>query len=192
MITVFGDYVCPFSYLAEPLLERLAAAGITIEHRAIELWPAGGPEPEPDEEQEQRLWEEALLPLAAGLGRALERPTRTPRSRKAHEAAKLAGRVGRFGDMHAALFRAHFVDGRDIGRIDELVRIGVSLGLDELTLRVELDVDAAAAEVEADIADAKRLGIAGTPAFVGRDEVIMGLQPEAVLRELAAANQTES
>jgi predicted DsbA family dithiol-disulfide isomerase len=91
--------------------------------------------------------------------------------------------------MHAAIYHAYFLEGRDIGRIDVLVAIGTSVGLDATDLRVELDVDRWTERVEADEAEAAALGITGVPAFAReaerdgeqRLEVVLGVRDHAWL-----------
>lgn len=182
MLTVFSDYVCPFSYLAETVIERARRAeGGSVAYGAYELWPHGTSPPGTDD---AALWQGTILPVARALGVDIRRPDDVPRTRKAHEAAQHARDASHFERMRAALFRAHFVEGRDIGRIDALVEIGRECGLDGLALKIALDIDAAAPAIEADRREATSRGVTGTPAFVTASEVVHGLQPEGVLRAL--------
>lgn len=186
-LVVYSDYVCPFCYLAEAMLARVRAdVEVEVEHRAYELRPAPAPLPDVRAGFYLQGWLSTVLPLA----RALEVPvTETPpimrRSRKAHEAMAYARENGAGDAMHTALFRAHFVDGRDIGRIDVLVEIGSALGLDPTGLKVALDIDAHTERVEADEREALELGLEGVPAFRHEDEILVGLQPLETLRSLA-------
>ncbi|HET9983047.1 MAG TPA: DsbA family protein [Longimicrobiales bacterium] len=182
-LVVYSDYVCPFSYLAEAGLARLRTEeGLEVEYRPFELRPAPAPLPDPADPALAESWERTILPLAETLGVEIRRPRVEPRSRKAHEAAAFAREKGVFPAMHDALFRAFFRDGRDIGRIDVLVELGVELGLDRTETRVVLDVDRYAPEVEAAELEAVRRGILGVPTFVAGDDELVGLQPYSVLR----------
>lgn len=164
-LEVFGDYVCPFCWLAEPLLASVCAdLQIAPVRRAFELRPL--PAPYPDERYVRRLWERGALPIARSLGLDAAFPTIRTRTRKAHEAAAFAREHGAGEVMHAALFRAHFLEGRDIGRVDVLVELGVQAGLDGHSLRVALDVDRYADAMTEDRERATALGITGLPAFV--------------------------
>ena len=49
----------------------------------------------------------------------------------AHMLIAAASTVQRGGEMTAALFKAYFQDGRDIGDIETLVAIATELGFDE-------------------------------------------------------------
>ncbi len=60
----------------------------------------------------------------------LRLPPVQPRSRKALEAAEFARDQGCFDEMHNALFRAFFEDGRDLNDTGVLLDVGASVGLD--------------------------------------------------------------
>jgi predicted DsbA family dithiol-disulfide isomerase len=91
-----------------------------------------------------------------------------PRSRKALEAALFADAHGRFAQMHEALFRAFFEQGRDIGNIDELCAIAGESGLDTDALRGALDHNRYTAQVLDDEQLAHSLGITGVPIMLLR------------------------
>lgn len=163
MATLFSDFTCPFSYVTEAALWRVGdEGGAAVEYRAFELYPApsrlplGGPAAEV----------EAARPLADALGLEMRPPALAARTRKAHELARFGAAKGIGRALRGAIFAAYFGEGRDIGRIDVLVEIARALGLDPSETRVVLDVDTFAAAVAHDSAEARRLGIAGTPALL--------------------------
>lgn len=178
-ITFFADYVCPFSYLSLRGLEAAAAAaGARIERRAFELRPPGVAPLEPMGDDEWRVVSE----LAGAHDVAIKRPDVWPRTRKAHEAVKLAATLNKEADLERAIFDAYFLIGRDIGRIDVLVDIGKSVGIDPMALKVALDVDVHTVDVVRDEALAEELEIQGTPAFVAGSDVRVGyLSPEHLM-----------
>lgn len=182
-VELFGDYACPFSYLAERVAQALRDEGIAVAYRAFELRPAG---------TAAMAWPAEAERVAAEWQVPLRRPARAVRTGKAHEAAKQAAAQGAFAALHEALFRAHFVEGRDIGRIDVLAMIAAEVGLDASEMRVVLDVDRWAADVAADRDRALGLGIDATPAFVVTGEagsrVLLGLEaPAAMIGRVRAA-----
>jgi predicted DsbA family dithiol-disulfide isomerase len=184
-LVVFTDYACPFCYLAEAVLERVRAeVDVAVEYRAFELYPSPLPLADPDDEAMARLWAGFVEPLAKALRVPVRRPARAVRTRKAHEAAYFAREHGRMPELHRSIFRAHFVDGRDIGRVDVLVGLGEDTGLDRTGLKVALDVDRFAGRVADDDAAARRHGVTGVPAFLVGGEVVEGLQPPGALLAL--------
>ena len=190
-VLVFSDFTCPYSYVTEAALRRLEDEGIaTVRYAAFELYPA----PAPLRPSATEADVDAARPLAEPLGIELRVPEAMPRTRKAHEAAKLAAVHGVGREMRDALFAAHFRDGRDLGRIDVLVDLAAGLVLDATETRVVLDIDTHAAAVDAEEALAARLGIAQVPAMVvggGSDaERVTGAFPLDALREIVQSKQT--
>lgn len=192
VIDVWSDYVCPFCFLEQPVLEQLRAAcgeQLQVRWRAFELRPAPVPTLDPDGAYLHTTWERAVYPMAAERGLTLKLPPVQPRSRKAMEAAEFARGAGRFDAMHDALFRAFFQDGRDLADIEVLVATGRSVGLDSDALRVALITGKHTAAVLDDQRQAKRLGISGVPMLVvrragepvGAGEALSGAQPYAAV-----------
>jgi len=64
-----------------------------------------------------------LKQVADELGLPLGERERTYNSRLAQELAKGAESEGKGDPFHEAVFRDYFVDGRNIGRVDELIAI---------------------------------------------------------------------
>ncbi|HEX7243180.1 MAG TPA: DsbA family protein [Longimicrobiaceae bacterium] len=186
-VELFSDFTCPFCHVTEAALRRAAAeAGAVVRYRAFELFPAPAPLPL-DAGME---WAEALRPLAEEAGVALGRPGYGSRTGKAHEAAMLAEERGAGAEMRAAIFAAYFAEGRDVGRVDVLVEVGVGIGLDRTELKVVLDVDRFTDAVRSDRDLAARSGIAEVPTLVvgagPEARVLVGAHPLAALREALA------
>jgi predicted DsbA family dithiol-disulfide isomerase len=185
-VELYSDFACPFCYLAEAGARRLEEAGHAVAYKSYELRPAPVPLEAPGADpMKVRGWELAISPAAAELGLEMRFPTIAIRTRKAHEAARHARQLGMERAMRDALFAAYFGEGRDIGRIDVLVEIGASLGMDLTELKVTLDIDQHTDAVRAEEAEAARLGLSGVPAYVGNENasprVVVGLQDYARL-----------
>ncbi len=185
-ILVWSDYVCPFCYLALPVLRRAAAElGVDVSWRAFELRPEPQPTLDPDAEYLHNIWDEAVYPMAAERGMALRLPPVQPRSRLAAITAAFAQRAGAFEPVHEALFRAFFEDGLDIGDPSVLLDIATTCGLDSADLHRAFDDEALLGRVLADEALAARIGITGVPALLIRSAannyLLSGAQPFDVL-----------
>jgi len=137
----FFDFVDPLSYLVE--LELVAAEielGIEVERVPFELRPPPAPLRLSGDEPWRERWELARE-LAAEQRVALDAPALVPWSRKAHELLLYARARGAEPAARSAIFRAYFVEGADIGRIDVLVDVGRAVGLDVTGTKAVLDVD---------------------------------------------------
>lgn len=88
---------------------------------------------------------------------------------------------GAGSEMKEALLSAHFEKGLDTGDEETLLQLAGSLGLDTGELRADLASGAYAEEVNADIAQARELGISGVPFFIIDGKYgISGAQPAEV------------
>lgn len=108
----------------------------------------------------------------------------TYNSRLAQELAKWAEAQPGGEAIHDALFRAYFVDGRNIGDAKVLVEIAKSVGLDEAQAREVLDKRTHKAAVDADWEQSRRYGVTGVPTFVAGGQGVVGAQPYEALVEL--------
>jgi predicted DsbA family dithiol-disulfide isomerase len=110
--------------------------------------------------------------------------TMTYNSRLAQELGAWAdGQPG--GDaIHDALFRAYFVDAKDIGDPDVLVEIASSVGLPADQAREVLEKRTHQAAIDADWEKSRQYGVTGVPTFVIGARGVVGAQPYEALEEL--------
>jgi len=107
-------------------------------------------------------------------------------SRRALGAAEFAREKDRFVDMHRALFKAHWEGTGKLEDIDDLVRIGSSVGLDGAELRGAIEADRYADVIDENRRLATSVGINAIPAHIfGRRYLVMGAQPYDALKDVA-------
>ncbi len=199
-LQIVFDYIDPGSYLTWAIVERVggrrsaeaapAEGGNTdgIRWIPLELRPPGTPLQDP-QEPDWRAMTEGLAEFAASEGIPFGFPEFLPRTRKAHELARMADEKGCFSRVHEALFDAHFNRAQDIGRIDLLVRLGEGAGMDPAEVRTVLGVDRFLPAIESAGREADTLGVRGVPTLIHgarRMEGFLGVQ--AVQDFLAAAS----
>jgi predicted DsbA family dithiol-disulfide isomerase len=149
------------------------------------LRPEPVPTLDPDGNYLVSAWQNHVYPLAAKMKMPLKRPPIQPRSRLAHEAAKWAGKHGRFEEYNIALFRALFEHGKNIGDLGILKGLAADLDLDEESLDAALKNGDYTAMVLADVHEARQVGVRAVPAFVANGKVLAaGVQTAGRLREL--------
>ena len=102
--------------------------------------------------------------------------------------SRLAQELGAWADtqpggeaFHDAMFRAYFVDDRDIGETTVLLDIAASVGLDRAEASRVLEERLFSPKVSEDWEKAWSNGITGVPTFFSRDLFVMGFQPYEVL-----------
>jgi predicted DsbA family dithiol-disulfide isomerase len=97
-------------------------------------------------------------------------------SRLAQELGKWAESKGRGSDYHHAVFRAYFVDGTNIGKPPELIRIVASVGLSAEDAEETLRSRSFSEAVDRDWARSRAMGIRAVPTFVLNGQRLVGAQ----------------
>jgi len=210
-IDIWSDIACPWCYIGKRNLEAgLAATAedddapqVSITFHSFELSPdtpvdfAGdeadflmGHKGMPRAQVEQMLDRVTGVAKEAGLDYRFDLLQHT-NTVKAHELLHHAKAQGRQHDMEERLMSAYFVEGRHVGRIDDLADLAAEIGLDREAALEALQTERHLADVRADQAQAQAYGIQGVPFFVidGQYGVSGAQPPEAfagVLRELWA------
>jgi predicted DsbA family dithiol-disulfide isomerase len=107
--------------------------------------------------------------------------TMTYNSRLAQELGKWADTQPGGEALHDALFRAYFVEARDISKPAVLLEIAARAGLPVEAAREVLERRSFAAAVDADWQLSRELGITGVPTFVAGRWGVVGAQPYEAL-----------
>jgi len=120
-------------------------------------------------------------------GLAYGRRTHTYNSRLAQELAKWADSRPGFEGIHDALYRAYFVDGRNLGDFQVLVEAAQSVGLPLDEAQQVLAQRTFKDAVDADWEKARKYGITAVPSFVAGEHKLVGAHPYNVLAEQLGA-----
>jgi predicted DsbA family dithiol-disulfide isomerase len=112
------------------------------------------------------------------------RRTHTHNSRLAQELGKWADTQPGGEAIHDALYRAYFVDARNIGDPEILVEIAQAAGLSGDEARAVLNERRFKDMVDADWAKSHAYGVTGVPTFVAARYGVVGAQPYEVLEQL--------
>ena len=110
--------------------------------------------------------------------------TMTYNSRLAQELGKWADTQPGGEALHDALFRAYFVEARDISNVDVLLEIAAKVGLPVDAAREVLEQRTFKDAVDADWKLSREYGITGVPTFVVGRYGVVGAQRYAALAQL--------
>jgi predicted DsbA family dithiol-disulfide isomerase len=110
--------------------------------------------------------------------------TMTYNSRLAQELGKWADTQPGGAAIHDALFRAYFVEARDISQPAVLLDIVKHVGLSVDDARDVLEKRPFKAAVDADWELSRRYGVTGVPTFVAGRRGVVGAQPYEALEQL--------
>jgi predicted DsbA family dithiol-disulfide isomerase len=124
-----------------------------------------------------------LRQVADGLGLPMGERKKTYNSRLAQELAKWAESKGKGDPFHTAVFRAYFVDGKNISKVDELVTLAKSIGLPEEEAQSVLESRTFKGAVDSDWSRSRALGVTAVPTFIIDHQSVVGFQPYEVLEQ---------
>ncbi|MEP1612576.1 MAG: DsbA family oxidoreductase [Roseobacter sp.] len=205
-LDILSDPICPWCYIGKAHLDR-ALADFPDHPFAIEWHPFQLNPDMPSEGMGRKDYLEgkfggkeaaarAYAPIVdhakqAGLSIDFEGIERTPNTLNAHRLIHWAGIEGRQIAAVSALFKAFFVDVRDIGDIEVLSDIADSIELDAAVITKLLKSDADMDDIRNRDAHSRQMGVSSVPTFiVAQKHAVPGAQsPEMwhkVLTELTA------
>ena len=180
-VDIWSDVQCPWCYIGKRKFEAGAAAyggAVEVEYHSFELAPDtpvdfdGSPvdylsqrKGMPVEQVTRMLTNVTGIAASVGLDFDYDHVHQT-NTVKAHELIHFAKAQGRQLDMKERLLKAYFVDGRHVGRIEDLADLAAEIGLDRNEVVSVLTDETYLAEVKADVAQAASYGIQGVPFFV--------------------------
>lgn len=192
-LDIMSDPICPWCYIGKAHLDRALTANpdhpFNIEWHPFQLNPDM-----PSEGMDRRTYLErkfggkegairAYAPVVenaerAGLKIDFDAMKRTPNTLDAHRLIHWAGIEGRQTAAVSALFKAYFVDGRDIGDPEVLADIADSIEMDASVVTRLLESDADAQDIRDRDTHSREMGINSVPTFiVAGKHAVPGAQP---------------
>ena len=180
-VDIWSDVQCPWCYIGKRKFEAGAKAfdgEVEIEYHSFELAPDtpvdfnGTPvdylsrhKGVPLDQAQQMIARVSSIAASVGLDYDYDHMHQT-NTVKAHELIHYAKAHGRQLDMKERLLKAYFIEGRHVGRIEELADLAAEIGLDRADVVRALESNEYLADVKADVAQAGEYGIQGVPFFV--------------------------
>ncbi len=194
-VTVFSDYICPFCYIGDRRLARLAEHyDLNVDWRFLEIHPETPPEGMPLSElgYPPEQWRQMMANLSRMAGEEkipLAEREITTNSRKALLLAEAAKEVGPevFCALNEKLFAAFFGEGRNIGDDAVLRKLADESGVPPDLVERAWGDPAYGETLSAYQAAAAQLGITGVPTFLIGKRILVGAVPAEAL--LAAARE---
>jgi predicted DsbA family dithiol-disulfide isomerase len=194
-VDIWSDVQCPWCYIGKRKFEA-AVAGfdgeVDVEYHSFELAPdtpvdfEGSPKDylaerkgiSPDQ-VDQMLGRVTEIAASVGLEYDYDHVHQT-NTIKAHELLHYAKSKGRQIEMKERLLKAYFVDGRHVGRVEELADLAADIGLDREEVVLVLTDERYLPDVKADVEQAEAYGINGVPFFVFEEKYgVSGAQDPA-------------
>lgn len=186
-LLVFSDFICPWCLVGKTRLESALALApersVSVKWMPFELnpnMPAEGLDRKTYRSAKFASWAQSQAldaqvenaAKAEGLEFRHDLIERTPNTRAAHRLTWLADQQGKQNAVATAVLRAYFLEGRDVGQPEVLADIAAEQGMDRASTLEALRSDAGNTEVEALLAEGRKLGISGVPAVVRDGELL--------------------
>jgi len=204
VIDVVSDVVCPWCFVGKRRLEKALAlvpeVPVEVHWRPYQLAPdiPQGGVPRKDymlgkfgsqariDEIHARL---TGVGAEEGIAFAFGEIAVAPNTMDAHRMILWARSTGTQNEVVEALFRAFFLEGRNLSDRDTLIAIGAANGLDPALLTELFGTEADIDRTQRDIASAQRIGITGVPFFIvaGRYGIAGAEAPETIAQAIRQA-----
>lgn len=206
-LDIMSDPICPWCYIGKAHLDR--ALESEPDHPfAIEWHPFQLNPDMPAEGMDRRAYLEgkfggkegavrAYAPVVehaekAGLKINFEAMQRTPNTLNAHRLIHWAGIEGRQTAAVSALFKAYFVDARDIGDAEVLADIADGIEMDASVVTRLLATDEDMEDIRKRDSHSREMGINSVPTFiVGGRHAVPGAQPPELWKKVLAELRNE-
>ncbi|GLT10366.1 DsbA family protein [Sulfitobacter porphyrae] len=205
-LDIMSDPICPWCYIGKAHLDR--ALLDHPDHPFVIEWHPFQLNPDmPAEGMDRRAYLEnkfggkegavrAYAPIVdharnAGLTINFEQMKRTPNTLDAHRLIHWAGIEGRQTAAVSALFKAYFVEARDIGDAEVLADIADSIEMDAGVVTRLLQTDEDRKAIQDRDAHSRRMGINSVPTFiVANQHAVPGAQPPELWAKVIAELQS--
>ncbi|UWQ64415.1 DsbA family oxidoreductase [Leisingera caerulea] len=211
-LDILSDPICPWCYIGKTHLDKALAE--VPDHPFVIEWHPFQLNPDmPREGMDRRDYLErkfggkegavkAYAPVVehaekAGLSINFEAMKRTPNTLDAHRLIHWAGIEGKQTQVVDALFKAYFVDAKDIGDHAVLAEIAQEAGMEADVAARLLEGDSDVQEIRDRDAHSRKMGVTSVPTFiVASQHAVPGAQPpelwkqviEDILQQLKAAD----
>ena len=177
-ITVFYDYICPFSYIGSKRIQEIASDyGIEIEWKGFEIHP----EYPSDGKLRKRSLKmakvnESLKSVMDEQESKFKLPGFVTNTKMALEAAEFAKTEGKFLEFHNTCYDSYMINRKNIGDINIILEIGENVGVNKHRLQEALTNKEMTDSLVSYKEDAKKADVLGVPTILFNDFRIHGVQ----------------
>jgi predicted DsbA family dithiol-disulfide isomerase len=206
-VDVISDVICPWCYIGKRRLEKaIAAQGEPVKVRWLPFQLNPTMLKEGISRREYRIknfgsWEHSqeldarviAVGKEEGIDFAFNRIERTPNTLDAHRLIWFADKEGVQDAVVEALFRAYFIDGRDISNGQVLIDVVAGAGLDRLRADAMLNGDDGMEALKEAGELSRRHHVDGVPFFIVNGQITLSgaQQPETFLEAFRQAGGSE-
>ena len=187
-ITVFYDYICPFSFIGSKRIQRIAEEyDLEIEWKGYEIHPEYPPQGKERKRTARTIRVlESLRYIMEDEQFKFRLPGFITNSRLCLEAAEFSKSKGKFIEFHNLCYEAYFLERNNIGDKDTVLDIGDKAGIDKDELEDNLNSREMAEILQGYRRDAEKIDVLGVPTVVFDDFRVHGVQSVETYRAIIA------
>lgn len=209
-IEIWSDVMCPFCYIGkknfEQALDQLPFKDeVEVEWKSFQLDPtlqAGETKTTseyfrekkgfPEEQAKQMTAQVIEMGKASGIDFNFEKALIT-NTFPAHKILHLAKKHGKSSEMEEELFKAHFLNGENVGSTELLSNIAEKLSIAKDEVLQTLSSEEFDYDVNQDILEGRNNGVTGVPYFILNGKyAVSGAQPPALFVEALTQTYNET
>ena len=209
-IEIWSDVMCPFCYIGkknfEQALEKLPFKDeVEVEWKSFQLDPTlelGETKTTaeyfrekkgfPEEQAKQMTAQVVNMGKASGIDFNFEKALIT-NTFPAHKILHLAKKYGKSSEMEEELFKAHFLNGENVGSVEVLSNLAENLGINKAEALRTLSSDEFDDEVNQDVTEGRNNGVTGVPFFILNGKyAVSGAQPAELFEEALTQTYNET
>ncbi|WP_054704524.1 DsbA family oxidoreductase [Bacillus sp. JCM 19041] len=207
-VEIWSDIACPFCYIGKRKFEQALEEfpeKVEVTYKSFQLDPSAPKNSSesmvevlakkynmPIEKAKEMNTQVTAQAAEVGLTYQLENIS-VVNTMDAHRLSHYAKEQGKMGEVMELLLKAHFTEGKHVGKPETLKEIAASAKLDEEAVAALLENDAYKDQVERDQQEGSQIGVQGVPFFVfNRKYAVSGAQPkEAFLQVLEKVKEED-
>jgi len=209
-IEIWSDVMCPFCYIGkknfEQALDQLPFKDeVEVEWKSFQLDPTlqtaetkttaeyfREKKGFPEEQAKQMTAQVVQMGKASGIEFNFEKSLIT-NTFPAHKILHLAKKHGKSSEMEEELFKAHFLNGENVGNTELLSSIAEKLGITKEEALQTLSSEEFDYDVNQDIMEGRNNGVTGVPYFILNGKyAVSGAQPAALFVEALTQTYNET
>ena len=185
-ITFYYDYICPFCFIGSKRIQKLSKElGLDIDWKGIEIHPEYSPEGKKRKRtQRTEHLTETLHEIAKEDGAEISLPGFVTNSRLCLEASEFAKIENRFLQFHNEAYNHYFNKGENIGKLETVLKIGETAGLDTLDLEEKLRSRSLKELIDENKKSADENVVMGVPTIYFNEFRVHGAQSTDVYRTI--------
>jgi predicted DsbA family dithiol-disulfide isomerase len=199
-IEIWSDIACPFCYIGKHKIDKAIAESDNSKHIEV-IWKSYLLNPELVTDTSKTIFQSLSENKNISIGVAKQMSGGVSKmgqdngivfnfdkiipanTLKAHQLLHFAKHQGKQSEAKEMLFKAYFIEGRNIDDMNELSKIISELKLNTINFFEELKRETYLKQIELDLYEAHQIGVRAVPFFVFNNHIgISGAQDDAIFK----------